>query len=201
MARHVVHPPLIPHILARHAWSMIRPCIDSDFDVIASIINDGARAYRGAIPDDCLKEPYMSEPELRHELASGVKFHGYEERGELIGVMGIQNVADVTLIRHAYVRTACQRRGIGAALLAHLRALAGQPILIGSWEAAIWAIRFYEQHDFRLVPEDQKTRLLARYWSISQRQIETSVVLAEVDDDAGSDHSDKLRTVPKASEG
>ena len=188
---------------------MIRPCIDSDFEAIAAIINDGARAYRGAIPDDCLKQPYMPEPELRHELASGVKFHGYEERGELIGVMGIQNVADVTLTRHAYVRTACQRRGIGAALLAHLRALAGQPIMIGTWKAAIWAIRFYEQHGFRLVPEDQKTRLLGKYWSISQRQIETSVVLAEVDDDkpgrrlvdAGSDHSDQLRTLPQAPDG
>lgn len=158
---------------------MIRPCIDTDFDVIIEIINDGAQAYRGVIPADCWTEPYMPEQELRHELAGGVVFWGFEENGELVGVMGIQDVAEVTLIRHAYVRTAFRRRGIGAALLSHLRGLAGKPVLIGTWKAATWAIRFYQQHGFRLVAEDEKIRLLKKYWSIPQRQVETSVVLAE----------------------
>ena len=158
---------------------MIRRCKDTDFAAIIEIINDGAQAYRGAIPADCWKEPYMPEQELRHELAGGVVFWGNEENGKLVGVMGIQDVADVTLIRHAYVRTAYRRRGIGAALLSHLRRLSGKPILIGTWTAATWAIRFYRKHGFRLVAEEEKNRLLTRYWSIPQRQAETSVVLAE----------------------
>jgi GNAT superfamily N-acetyltransferase len=158
---------------------MIRRCSDADFDAIVEIINDGAQAYRGAIPADCWKDPYMPAQELRHELAGGVVFWGFEENGELVGVMGIQDVADVTLIRHAYVRTAHRRRGIGAALLSHLRGLAGKPILIGTWKAATWAIRFYRQHGFRLVAEEEKNRLLTKYWSIPERQAETSVVLAE----------------------
>jgi GNAT superfamily N-acetyltransferase len=158
---------------------MIRRCTDADFDAIVEIINDGAQAYRGAIPADCWKDPYMPAQELRHELAGGVVFWGFEENGELVGVMGIQDVADVTLIRHAYVRTAHRRRGIGAALLSHLRGLAGKPILIGTWKAATWAIRFYRQHGFRLVAEEEKNRLLTKYWSIPERQAETSVVLAE----------------------
>lgn len=158
---------------------MIRRCKDTDFDVIVAIINDGAQAYRGAIPADCWKEPYMPEQELRHELAGGVVFWGFEENGDLVGVMGIQDVADVTLIRHAYVRTAYRRRGIGAALLSHLRSVAAKPILIGTWKAATWAIRFYRKHGFRLVAEEEKNRLLKKYWSIPQRQVETSVVLAE----------------------
>jgi len=158
---------------------MIRLCKDTDFDAIAEIINDGAQAYRGAIPADRWKDPYMPEQELRHELAGGVVFWGFEENGELVGVMGIQDVVDVTLIRHAYVRTVNRGRGIGAALLLHLRSLATKPILIGTWKAATWAIRFYQKHGFRLVAEDEKNRLLKKYWSIPQRQIETSVVLAE----------------------
>ncbi len=158
---------------------MIRPCIDTDFDAIAAIINDGAQAYRGAIPDDCWKEPYMPEQELRHELAGGVTFWGFEENGELVGVMGIQDVADVTLIRHAYVRTVHRGRGIGAALLLHLRSLTTKPILIGTWAKASWAILFYEKHGFALIIGEEKHRLLRKYWSIPERQIETSVVLAE----------------------
>ena len=122
----------------------------------------------------------MPEQELRHELASGVAFWGYEENRELVGVMGMQELADVTLIRHAYVRTAHRSRGIGAELLSHLRKFGEKPILIGTWKAATWAIRFYQKHGFRLVPEDEKNRLLKKYWSIPQRQTETSVVLAQV---------------------
>ena len=158
---------------------MIRRCKDTDFAAIIEIINDGAQAYRGAIPADCWKDPYMAEQELRHELAGGVVFWGFEENGDLVGVMGIQDVADVTLIRHAYVRTAHRRRGIGAALLLHLRGLAGKPILIGTWKAATWAIGFYRKHGFQLVAEEEKNRLLKKYWSIPQRQVETSAVLAE----------------------
>ena len=158
---------------------MIRRCKDTDFDAIVAIINDGAQAYRGAIPADCWKDPYMPEQELRHELADGVVFWGYEEHGHLVGVMGIQDVADVTLIRHAYVRTAHRSRGIGAALLLHLRSLAAKPILIGTWATATWAIRFYEKHGFAPISGEEKNRLLRKYWSIPERQVEMSVVLAE----------------------
>ncbi len=163
---------------------MIRSCADADFPAILVTINDGAQAYRGVIPADCWHEPYMPEAELAHQIESGVRFWGCEENGELVGVMGIQDVRDVTLIRHAYVRTANRRRGIGASLLSHLRGLAGKPILIGTWAAAIWAIRFYEQHGFALVGGDEKNRLLRKYWSISARQVETSVVLAETRGDS-----------------
>jgi GNAT superfamily N-acetyltransferase len=158
---------------------MIRRCDDHDFETIWSIINDGAEAYRGIIPADRFTEPYMSREKLRHEIDEGVVFWGYTENGELVGVMGIQPVGDVTLIRHAYVRTGIQKRGIGAQLLTHLRELATGPILIGTWADAVWAIRFYERHGFRLVGPEEKNRLLSRYWTVPERQIETSVVLAD----------------------
>ena len=121
----------------------------------------------------------MPKEELRHEIDAGVVFWGYEEEGELLGVMGIQPVQDVTLIRHAYVRTAQQNRGIGGKLLAHLRTRTDRPILIGTWADAVWAVRFYEKHGFRMVSPEEKNRLLIKYWSIPERQVETSVVLAE----------------------
>ena len=158
---------------------MIRKCDDTDFEVIYEIVNDGAQAYKGVIPADRLKEPYMDREELRHEIDAGVEFWGYEEAGELLGVMGIQHVLDVTLIRHAYVQTARQNRGIGGKLLLHLRTMTSRPILIGTWADASWAIRFYEKHGFRVVTVEEKNRLLKKYWSIPDRQIETSVVLAE----------------------
>jgi N-acetylglutamate synthase-like GNAT family acetyltransferase len=158
---------------------MIRPCDTRDFDLIYDIINDGARAYKGIIPADRWREPYMSRSELQHEIDEGVAFWGYEANGNLAGVMGIQPVQDVTLIRHAYVRTAGQRRGIGAHLLSHLRTLTAGPVLIGTWAAAVWAIRFYEKHGFRLVPPQEKDHPIRRHWNIPQRQIETSVVLAD----------------------
>ena len=158
---------------------MIRPCDTRDFELIYDIINDGARAYKGTIPEDCWSEPYMSRSELQREIDEGVAFWGYEANGNLAGVMGMQPVQDVTLIRHAYVRTAGQRRGIGAHLLSHLRTLTPGPALIGTWAAAIWAIRFYEKHGFRLIPLQQKNHPIRRYWNIRERQIETSVVLAD----------------------
>jgi N-acetylglutamate synthase-like GNAT family acetyltransferase len=159
----------------------IRRCTDSEFEAIYAIINDAAQAYRGVIPADRWKEPYMPRDELQHEIDDGVVFWGYEEDGELVGVMGIQYVQDVTLIRHAYVHTARQNQGIGGKLLSHLRKQTERPILIGTWADAAWAIRFYERHGFRLVTEGEKKRLLRTYWSIPERQVETSVVLAERD--------------------
>ena len=159
--------------------AVIRQCDDSEFETIYEIINDAAQAYQGVIPADRWKEPYMPKNELRRAMDAGIVFWGYEEDGELIGVMGIQRVQDVTLIRHAYVRTAGQNRGIGGKLLSHLRQQTNRPILIGTWADAVWAIRFYEKHGFRLVPPQEKDRLLRKYWSVPERQIETSVVLAD----------------------
>ncbi len=158
---------------------MIRPCADAYFPAILEIINDAAKAYRGTIPADRLHEPYMSEAELTQQLKSGVRFWGYEQSGELAGVMGIQDVGDVTLIRHAYVRTASRNCGIGTSLLAQLRTLTSKPILIGTWATATGAIRFYEKNGFALIIGEEKNRLLRKYWSIPERQVETSVVLAE----------------------
>lgn len=151
----------------------------SDFETVHSIINDAAEAYRGVIPADCWKEPYMPRDELRQEIEEGVEFWGYEEAGELVGVMGIQHVQDVTLIRHAYVRTTRQGQGIGGQLLAALCEETSRPILIGTWADAGWAVRFYENRGFRLVTPAEKERLLRKYWRVPQRQIETSVVLAD----------------------
>ena len=158
---------------------MIRACGQDEFEAIYEIVNDAAQAYRGTIPADRWKEPYMPRDELRREMDDGVAFWGYEEGGELVGVMGIQQVRDVTLIRHAYVRTAWRNRGVGSKLLSHLRQQTRCPVLIGTWADAVWAVRFYEKHGFRLVSESEKERLLREYWSVPDRQIETSVVLAD----------------------
>ena len=158
---------------------MIRPCTERDFESIYAIVNDAAEAYRGVIPADRWKVPYMPREELRHEIDHGVTFWGYEEEGQLVGVMGIQDVQDVTLIRHAYVRTERRNAGIGGKLLAHLYTRCSRPVLIGTWAAATWAVRFYEKHGFRMVTPEEKNRLLKKYWSIPDRQVETSVVLAE----------------------
>jgi N-acetylglutamate synthase-like GNAT family acetyltransferase len=158
---------------------LIRRCDDADFEAIYAIINDAAEAYRGVIPPDCWKVPYMTREELQHEISEGVEFWGYECESELVGVMGIQQVEDVALIRHAYVRTAKRNRGIGRALLSSVRQQTTSPTLVGTWADASWAIRFYENYGFRLVSTEEKDRLLRRYWSIPPRQVETSVVLAD----------------------
>jgi GNAT superfamily N-acetyltransferase len=158
---------------------MIRQCKGDDFENIYAIINEAAEAYSGVIPGDRWKVPYMSRGELKHEIDEGVVFWGYEEHGQLAGVMGIQHVKDVTLIRHAYVRKAIQNQGIGGNLLSALRRKTNRPILVGTWADAVWAIRFYEKYGFRLVSREEKDRLLKEYWSIPDRQIETSVVLAD----------------------
>jgi len=160
---------------------MIRRCTEADVPVIDAIVNEAAEAYRGVIPADCWHEPYMARSDLAAEIAAGVGFSGWDEAGALLGVMGLQRVRDVTLIRHAYVRPAHQGRGVGAALLTTLAAQVPGPLLIGTWAAAAWAIRFYERHGFRLVASGEKDRLIDRYWTISSRQRETSVVLARVE--------------------
>jgi GNAT superfamily N-acetyltransferase len=159
--------------------SDLRRCSAADRDEIFAIVNAAAEAYRGVIPADQWHEPYMALDELDGEIAAGVVFWGYEQDGVLLGVMGIQPVRDVDLIRHAYVLPGNQGRGVGASLLAHLRRLATRRILVGTWAAAEWAIRFYQRHGFELVSTEVKSKLLQTYWTIPDRQIETSVVLAD----------------------
>ena len=158
---------------------MIRKCLQSDFDEILEIINDGAQAYKGVIPADRWHEPYMSRSELEKQLDEEVVFWAYISGNSLAGVMGIQHVKDVTLIRHAYVRSPFQRRGIGSKLLTVLCQKSEGPFLIGTWADATWAIRFYQKHGFRLVPANEIPTLLTRYWSIPERQVECSVVLGD----------------------
>jgi GNAT superfamily N-acetyltransferase len=157
---------------------MIRRCRDDEREAIAEIVNAAAEAYRGVIPADRWHEPYMPAAELDAEIAAGVEFWGYDDDGALHGVMGVQDVGDVDLIRHAYVRPGIQGRGIGGALLEHLASVRdGRYILVGTWAAAEWAIRFYARHGFEQVSPEEKTRLLRTYWTIPERQVETSVVL------------------------
>ncbi len=158
---------------------MIRECTESDFMTIFEIINDAAQAYRGIISDDCWKEPYMPSAELRQEIEDGVVFWGLEQDGQLLGVMGIQDKNNLTLIRHAYTRTQAQKLGIGTRLLQHLENIIDKPILIGTWAAASWAISFYKKNGYTLVSDEEKNRLLGIYWSVPERQIEISVVLAD----------------------
>jgi len=156
---------------------VIRRCEERDFDSIFEVINDAARAYKGFIPEDRYHEPYMPAEELRRQIDEGVAFWAYELDGGIVGVMGIQHVGDVTLIRHAYVRTALRNKGIGGTLLGHLVSMTTRPVLIGTWADATWAVRFYEKNGFAKVTPEEKDRLLRKYWRIPERQVETSVVL------------------------
>jgi GNAT superfamily N-acetyltransferase len=156
----------------------IRPCRDDDRAAILAIVNAAAEAYRGVIPADRWHDPYMPTDELDGEIAAGVIFWGYEEDGALVGIMGLQPVRDVTLIRHAYILPGSQRRGIGSALLGHLQRLSARQILVGTWADAGWAVRFYQRHGFELVAPARKTVLLKTYWNIPERQVDVSVVLA-----------------------
>lgn len=160
---------------------MITKCIiKTDFYNIYSIINDASMAYKGIIPPDRWQEPYMPAKELRSQIDEGVEFWKYtDNNGEILGVMGIQYKKDVTLIRHAYVRTQARQKGVGGQLLLHLVRLTKTPILIGAWKDAEWAISFYKKYGFRQVPEEEKNRLLRIYWTVPERQVETSVVLAD----------------------
>lgn len=158
---------------------MIRPGEVNDFREIHAIINDAAIAYKGIIPEDRWKDPYMPEAELQSQIDDGVRFYCYSEGDVIMGVMGIQEKTDVTLIRHAYVRTTARNNGIGGKLLNYLSELSDQPVLIGTWADATWAINFYLKHGFNVVPFQQKEILLRKYWNIPERQVETSVVLAD----------------------
>jgi len=162
---------------------MIRKLTLSDFDSILEVINEAAQAYKGVIPKDRWKEPYTPSDELRGEIEAGVIFYGWVEDELIVGVMGIQVVKDTTLIRHSYILSKYQRRGIGGKLLKHLINLAHTPeILVGTWADVTWAISFYEKNGFELVSCDEKDRLLRKYWDIPKRQIETSVVLKHKND-------------------
>jgi GNAT superfamily N-acetyltransferase len=160
--------------------SQIRRCRPDEQSAILGVIYAAAERYRGIIPADCWHEPYMSAGQLAADIAKGVSFWVYEdpEKG-LAGVMGIQPIKDVTLVRHAYVRPDCQGKGVGGALLAHPETLSDGPILIGTWADAAWAIRFYQAHGYTLVPRTATPAVLNAYWSISPRQVDTSVVLAK----------------------
>ena len=155
----------------------IRPCRDDERAAVLAIVNAAAEAYRGVIPADRWREPYMPALELDEEIAAGVAFWGYEHEGELAGIMGIQPVRDVELIRHAYTAPEHQGRGIGGALLEQLVSRSTRPLLVGTWAAAEWAIRFYRRHGFEQVSDERRTELLKEYWTIPERQVETSVVL------------------------
>jgi len=157
---------------------IIRQYAAADFSRILAIINDASQAYRGVIPADRWHDPYMSSDELAKEIADGVNFWVAEQDGRVEGVMGIQDRGDVALVRHAYVVSAAQGSGIGTRLIRHVETLVKKPILIGTWAAATWAIRFYERNGYINLPGDEKNRLLRKYWSIPERQVETSVVLA-----------------------
>ena len=158
---------------------LIRKSVEAELAAMLAIVNDAAQAYRGVIPVDRWREPYMPADELRKEIADGVVFWVAEQEGRLLGVIGIQDKGDVALVRHAYVARTAQRKGVGTRLLRHVEGLAGKPILIGTWADASWAIDFYRRNGFAVVPNSHKDRLLRTYWSIPQRQIETSVVLAD----------------------
>ena len=158
---------------------LIRESAEADLVAILALVNDAAQAYRGVIPVDRWREPYMSTDELEKEISGGVVFWLAEQEGRLLGVMGIQDKGDVALVRHAYVAPTIQRKGVGTRLLRHVEGLTDKPILIGTWANASWAIEFYQRNGFTLVPNSHKDRLLRTYWSIPARQIETSVVLAD----------------------
>ena len=158
---------------------MIRRCEPTDLAVVHAIINDAAMAYRGIIPADRWHEPYMPMEELQQEIADGVDFWGYETEKALIGVMGVQDKGDVALIRHAYVRNQERRKGVGTALLRHIERQTTKPILVGTWLDAAWAIRFYEKNGYEILSRPETVCLLHRYWNVPERQIETSVVLAD----------------------
>jgi GNAT superfamily N-acetyltransferase len=157
----------------------IRGSRETEQAAILGIVNDAAQAYRGVIPADRWQEPYMPADELASEIAAGVVFWLAEVDGRPAGVMGIQDKGEVALVRHAYVATSMQRKGVGTQLLRHVQALAAKPVMLGTWATASWAIGFYLRNGFSMVPQRHKDALLRKYWSIPGRQIETSVVLAD----------------------
>jgi N-acetylglutamate synthase-like GNAT family acetyltransferase len=158
---------------------LIRRSAETDHETILAIVNDAAQAYRGVIPADRWHDPYMPADELAREIAAGIVFWVAEEEGRVLGVMGIQDKGDVALVRHAYVASTVQKKGVGTTLLRHVETLTDKPILIGTWASASWAIEFYRRNGYTVVSNQVKDRLLQTYWSIPARQVETSVVLAD----------------------
>jgi GNAT superfamily N-acetyltransferase len=156
---------------------MIRPCGVADFTTILEIVNQSAMAYKGVIPSDRWHEPYFDSVDLALGIDKGIEFWVWEEKKQILGVMGLQRVEDVTLIRHAYVRPEMRGKGVGRALLSYLLHKAAPPILVGTWKAAYWAIRFYERNNFEIVPDDEGADLQRKYWKVPERQVEESVVL------------------------
>lgn len=165
-------------LILNNLTHMLKKLVTTDLDDICTIINDAASAYKGVIPADRWHDPYMPMNELKKQISEGVEFWGYHEGNEMVGVMGIQDRGEVTLIRHAYVRTSYRNKGIGKKLLNYLTTLTEKPVLIGTWADAIWAVEFYKKNGFRLIVGDEKNELLRKYWSIPDRQVETSVVLS-----------------------
>jgi N-acetylglutamate synthase-like GNAT family acetyltransferase len=158
---------------------LIRKIRKADWSAALAIVNEAAQAYRGVIPADRWREPYMPSDELEKEISDGVVFWVAEEDGGLLGVMGIQDKGAVALVRHAYIRPTTQRKGVGTKLLRHVEGLTDKPMLIGTWADAAWAIEFYRRNGFTVVSDKEKDSLLRKYWSIPARQVETSVVLAD----------------------
>jgi GNAT superfamily N-acetyltransferase len=169
----------IPESLGERKSMLIRKSIEADLPAMLAIINDAAQAYRGVIPADRWHEPYMPRDELAKEIAAGVVFWVADEGGQLVGLIGLQDKGEVALVRHAYIAPTAQRMGVGTRLLHHAEGLTDKPILIGTWADASWAIDFYLRNGFALVPRLERDRLLRTYWSIPDRQIDTSVVLAD----------------------
>ena len=161
------------------ANGVLRPCTAEDLETIREIINDAAMAYRGVVPAQIYREPWMTAEQLQQELAAGVKFVGFERQGQLQGVMGVQDIEDVTLIRHSYVRTTERGHGIGDRLIENHLAECQRPMLVGCLKAMTWAIRFYEEHGFRLVSEQERDKLRAKYWKLSAEHVVNSVVLTD----------------------
>jgi GNAT superfamily N-acetyltransferase len=155
----------------------LRGCGPEDTARILEIVNAAAVAYRGVVPAECLHDPYMPAEELRRDMEAGVSFLGCEVDGALMGVMGLQVVREVHLIRHAYVMPGAQGARIGALLIAELKRRSTRRLLVGTWAAAHWAIRFYERHGFGRVPSGQAAQLLSTYWNIPRDQAAMSVVL------------------------
>ena len=159
------------------AAGRVRPCTAADTPGVLQIVNAAAEAYRDVIPPDRWREPYMPADELASEVADGVGFFGWEADGALVGVMGLQRRWNVELIRHAYVLPAWQGRGVGSMILEHLRREQPGTVLVGTWRAAGWAVRFYERHGFARAPDEVVAPLLRTYWSVPERQVATSLVL------------------------
>ena len=157
---------------------MIKRCLDVELESILTVINDAAQAYYGVIPQDAWQKPYMAKDELKNEIRAGVQFWGYYVKEWLVGVMGIQDKQDVTLIRHAYVCTSERRNGVGTKLLEYLEECSNKPILIGTWSDATWAIEFYKKNGYRLISGDERGMLLEKYWTVSKEQASVSIVLA-----------------------